>query len=384
MRKDRLYFFTFSAITVIYAITAVIAVRFFVKTSTQQLLDIQLESSRREAREIAISVGNQLTNGLSKESVIQNIQESIQNTNLETGFISMFDWSGTIVSHPNITLLGQQMESDESLASTIDGEINATDFYDFLIEKQKAETIQDVENVALTSEIIYLYPVANSDLIVGAHANLSRINNEIKDLQNRFYTIFVIMGFVIILSTVITVRLIGSIYEKRIENEKVKLEGEVINLAKLNTALGEYQRKVSEEKPKLEKATKITVKEEITEDNNSSEKGKRRILTYLRNELLSVSTEDIAYIYTENTITYVIDVNGKRSTANNSLDVLYSGLDSSYFYRANRQFIIAISSIEKIIRYGNNQLKILVAPKSEVDIIIGKNKAAEFKQWLNM
>jgi len=28
-------------------------------------------------------------------------------------------------------------------------------------------------------------------------------------------------------------------------------------------------------------------------------------------------------------------------------------------------------------------LKILVSPNSEVDIIIGKNKAAEFKQWLN-
>ena len=114
------------------------------------------------------------------------------------------------------------------------------------------------------------------------------------------------------------------------------------------------------------------------------EKGKKRILTYLRNELLPVSTDDIAYIYTENTITYVVQTNGKRSTANNSLDELFSSLDSSIFYRANRQFIIAISSIEKIIRYGNSQLKILVIPKSEVDIIIGKNKASEFKQWLNL
>ena len=109
-----------------------------------------------------------------------------------------------------------------------------------------------------------------------------------------------------------------------------------------------------------------------------------RILTYLRNELLSIATEEIAYIYTEHTITYVVDVHGKKSTTNSSLDELYSGLNDSYFYRANRQFIIAISSIQKIIRYGNNQLKIVVNPNSEIDIIIGKNKAAEFKQWLNL
>ena len=79
----------------------------------------------------------------------------------------------------------------------------------------------------------------------------------------------------------------------------------------------------------------------------------------------------------------MVDNNGKRSTVNSSLDDMYSALDSNFFYRANRQFIIAISAIEKIIRYGNNNLKILVRPKCEVEIIIGKNKAAEFKQGLN-
>jgi len=32
----------------------------------------------------------------------------------------------------------------------------------------------------------------------------------------------------------------------------------------------------------------------------------------------------------------------------------------------------------------NNKLKIQVKPKSEVDIIIGKNKASAFKQWLDL
>jgi len=67
-----------------------------------------------------------------------------------------------------------------------------------------------------------------------------------------------------------------------------------------------------------------------------------------------------------------------------SLDQIYSNLNTTSFFRVNRQIIVAISAIEKIIKFGNSQLKIQVSPASEIDIIIGKNKAASFKQWLDM
>jgi len=110
---------------------------------------------------------------------------------------------------------------------------------------------------------------------------------------------------------------------------------------------------------------------------------KIRILTYIRNELVPIDINQIAYIHTENTITYVVGSDGKKSTTNDSLDDLMSSLDASLFFRANRQFIISIESIDKIIKYGNSQLKIVVK-KEEVEIIISKNKAAEFRQWLNI
>ncbi len=357
---------------------------FFIKESTHQLLTTQLESSRREAKEVAFILGHELANGVEKEKIIENVQTSIKNSNSNTFYLSIFDWSSTIISHPDIKRIGQKSVDDQSFVSSVDGEVTSDDLYAFFIEKKESNEINKFENDIETSEIIYQYPISNSDLIIGAHANLTKIEKQTNDLRNRFYSIFSIMGFIITLSSVITVRFLGSKYEKKIESEKGKLEDEVINLAKLNTALGEYQQKVSIDLSKTKEEDNNEVsKDEKVEEKTKKESGKKRILTYLRNELLSIATEDIAYIYTENTITYVIDVQGKRSTTNQSLDELFSGLDNAYFYRANRQFIIAISSIDKIIKYGNNQLKILVAPKSEVDVIIGKNKAAEFKQWLN-
>lgn len=104
----------------------------------------------------------------------------------------------------------------------------------------------------------------------------------------------------------------------------------------------------------------------------------------MRNELVPVLISEIAYVYTENTITYVVNFEGKKSTSNASLDDMYSNFDSTLFFRANRQYIISISAIDKIIKYGKSQLKIVLNSKVSEEIIISKNKAAEFKQWLNM
>lgn len=369
MRKDRLYFFTFLAITVIFILIAGVSIRSFIKVSANELLKTQLESSKREAKEVASLVGFQLANGMHRDSVIGIVQRSIENTNIENGFICMFDWSGKEICHPDITRVGQQINPEQSSVTSIDGEMTSEDFYELLVNKKNFGGVLDFKEEDRESEIIYLYPVANSDWIIAAHANTNKITSQIDGLRGKFYTIFSIMGFAIVLCSVILVRLIGSSYEKRLEAKNQMLEDEVINLAKLNKDLDNYQQRVIETKP-------------VTK-NEASDKGKKRILTYVRNELRPISTEEIAYIFMESTITYVVCFDGAQSTSNSSLDELFSNLDDTHFYRANRQFIVAISAIRKIIKYGNNQLKLVVEPNSDFDIIISKNRAAEFKQWLN-
>jgi len=49
----------------------------------------------------------------------------------------------------------------------------------------------------------------------------------------------------------------------------------------------------------------------LVSEEDTKDKERKRILTYLRNELLSVPINEIAYIYTEHTITYVLDIHGK-------------------------------------------------------------------------
>ncbi|PWL38694.1 transcriptional regulator [Flagellimonas aquimarina] len=365
MRKDKLYFLTFLSIAIIYAAIASVALHYLIKSSTHQLLESHLSFSKKETQTLATLIGYQLASSAPKDSVISNVQQSLKGTDLEMGFLSVFDWSGKVVCHPDIKRVGQPASSNNSFVSSVTDDLNANSFYELLIPR--LEQLPDESEQV--SEVFHIYPVQNSDWMIAAHTNINAVSSKLDETRRRFYTIFLVMGLIVILSYVITVRLIGSVYEKRLELKNEKLEDEVINLSKLNRAVGDYQQKVSEQPVK-----------DIASDHSS----KKRILTYVRNELIPIPIEEIAHIYTESTITYVVCFNKKRSTTNLSLDELFSNLDSSYFFRANRQFIIAIAGIDKIVKYGNNQLKILVNPDSEVDIIISKNRAAEFKQWLNL
>lgn len=365
MKKDKLYFLTFLSIAVIFLLVALIASKYFIKVSANQLIEVQVESSKREVYEVAKMIDFQLSSGIDKEVVVKNIQQIIENTNTDSWFVSVFNWSGKEVANPDKTKVGQQINSNETLLASLKEKNNSADLYDLLMDR----------NGSFSSEIIHISPIKESDLIVAANVNVSSIKNQMNALKGSFYLIFLIMGILVILMSFFAVRILGSAYEKQLEQRNSNLTSEVLSLSKLNTDLVSYKEKVAEIPQEIAKSASL---------DNDKDKEKERILTYVRNELVPIAIKDIAFVYTENTITYVVCFDGKRSTTNMSLDDMYVNLNSTLFFRANRQFIISITAIDKIIKYGNSQLKILLQSKTSEEIIISKNKAAEFKQWLNM
>ncbi len=397
MRKDSLYLFTVLAITLVFLVISVFGAQYFIKASANQLIEVQVETSKREANEIASIINFQLENNAEKEEVLKNLQETILGTDTNAWFISVLDWSGKKVCHPNKTKLGEIENSNPDLLESLKEKNNSEDLYDIVAANKSS-----YENYA---EVIHTAAIKSTDLLVAANVNVSSIDKQLQQLKRNFYLIFLIMGVLVIVLSSVAVRVIGSRYEKHLELKYTSLESEVINLSKLNTDLVNYKEKkekqlieeritAEEELRKLAEA-KVEEKVELKEEKHkqeevveklpeTSEFNRKRILTYMRNELVPVLISEIAYVYTENTITYVVNFEGKKSTSNASLDDMYSNFDPTLFFRANRQYIISISAIDKIIKYGKSQLKIVLNSKISEEIIISKNKAAEFKQWLNM
>jgi len=375
LKKDNLYLYTLLGLSVIVFVIGYFSMSYLVKVSTNQFLEIQIQSSKREAREFAKLISYQIENGVPRDVIISNIQNSIEGTELESGFVCMFDWSGVEICHPNPQKIGKKTSPNESFVKPINDEINPEDFYNLLKQRKEQGGVRNFTNSNRNSEIIYLYPVKNSDWIIAAHANISEIEKQIKKLQLNFSLIYILTGIVIILLSLSVVRFLGNNYEKELELKNDKLAEEITILSKLNLNLSNYKDKISK---------KIEEDPKDLNDKEDSIKSKKRVLTFLKDKLISIKVDEISFINTEHSITTIFCLDGKKYTSNSSLDELYSSLDKTLFFRANRQFVLSVKGIDEILRYGNNQLKIKTTPTSNSAIIISKNKASEFKKWLDM
>src|SRR5690606_15883701 len=140
--------------------------------------------------------------------------------------------------------------------------------------------------------------------------------------------VYIASGVLIVLLSLFLVRFISRKYEIDLENRNEGLSKEVLSLSKLNRNLVSYKEKV--ESTYLDKTIKGL------ESADAKESAKRRILTYVKDILVAIETQEISFIYTENTVTYICCLDGKVYNSNSSLDELFKDLDSTYFFRANR------------------------------------------------
>jgi len=108
-----------------------------------------------------------------------------------------------------------------------------------------------------------------------------------------------------------------------------------------------------------------------------------RFLVSKADSMIPIATEDIAYLYTEDKVVFLITRDNRRFMLNYSLDQLEKQLNPVTFFRVNRQFIVAMRSIHKIHNYFNYKLKIELTPVSEQEVIVSRQKVAEFKEWLD-
>lgn len=108
---------------------------------------------------------------------------------------------------------------------------------------------------------------------------------------------------------------------------------------------------------------------------------KKRFLVKLGSKMISVSEEQIAY-FQRSELVYLCTIDGKRFPLNQSLDELQEQLDPQHFFRLNRKFIVHIQSIEAVHQHFNGKLKIQLRPAADEEVMVSREKATAFKDWL--
>ncbi|MEM9324408.1 MAG: LytTR family DNA-binding domain-containing protein [Bacteroidota bacterium] len=110
-------------------------------------------------------------------------------------------------------------------------------------------------------------------------------------------------------------------------------------------------------------------------------KYKTRFLIKQGDKFLSLDVDDIAHFYTRHGVVHVVNLAGHTHLIDQTLDEISQQLDPEKFYRANRQFIVCIHSIEMAHRYHKGKILLQLKPAASEEVIVSAERASDFKDW---
>jgi DNA-binding LytR/AlgR family response regulator len=110
---------------------------------------------------------------------------------------------------------------------------------------------------------------------------------------------------------------------------------------------------------------------------------KERFLIKSGSRLISVNTSEIAWFQASDKLVYLQMNSGNKYVIDYSLDELNTLLNPKEFFQLNRQFLASIKSIKDIHTYFNGKLKLSLNPSVEEEVIVSRERASEFKNWLD-
>src|SRR5882724_10735981 len=112
-------------------------------------------------------------------------------------------------------------------------------------------------------------------------------------------------------------------------------------------------------------------------------KYKERFAVNMGRAVTLVAADETACFVKEELI-YLINMEGKRFIADyRSLDEIEELIDPGIFFRANRQYIIHIASIENYRSDDTGKLTVKMKSLKPMEVIVSKEKAAEFRKWFD-
>jgi DNA-binding LytR/AlgR family response regulator len=108
---------------------------------------------------------------------------------------------------------------------------------------------------------------------------------------------------------------------------------------------------------------------------------KTRLLIKQGNQLNFVATETVAFFFSEDGLTQFYTTQGKKHLLEQSLDELEQQLNPDGF-RINRKIIVSVGAIKKIHPHFNSRLKLELQPNYAAEVLVARERVADFKTWL--
>lgn len=112
-------------------------------------------------------------------------------------------------------------------------------------------------------------------------------------------------------------------------------------------------------------------------------RSRKRLLVYKGEELLILQMEDILYFVTEGDGLRCVAYDGEVYHVKYTIQKLKNELDPDCFFRLNRQYLVNIRAIKRVVPYGNGKLKVRLKKCEDDEIYVSKDNMADFKLWMD-
>ena len=116
--------------------------------------------------------------------------------------------------------------------------------------------------------------------------------------------------------------------------------------------------------------------------NPNEKEFKNRFTVKIGQQLKVILIDEVECFYSENKGTYLHTLDKRNYLLDGTLEQLETDLDPKSFFRVSRKFIIPLRAIKEISMYSNSRLKIILPSYKDDEVIVAREKVADFKEWI--
>jgi DNA-binding LytR/AlgR family response regulator len=93
--------------------------------------------------------------------------------------------------------------------------------------------------------------------------------------------------------------------------------------------------------------------------------------------------DEVQCFFIQERAVFLKNIQGKKYDLDYSLDQIQQMVNPASFFRINRNYLIHINAIQDIFSYSANRLGVKLKMMDHLDMIVSREKVADFKKWLD-
>lgn len=118
-------------------------------------------------------------------------------------------------------------------------------------------------------------------------------------------------------------------------------------------------------------------------DISSASTTRKRFLVPWRDGFEIIKTDEVCYLSHDHGTLRLYLANGASFPLDMTIEECEAQLSSEMFFRANRQYIVNVNAIKKLISFWDRKIKIVLTDFPDVEILVSRDKSKALRQWLD-